>query len=151
METRQTGWLISAVFVMAIFLFAGLIIWSGIPPDESMILWFITPLMLIPLLLFYRLVVEADHAEIRISFGIGLIRKSWQMSDIESVSVVRNSVLHGWGIHYGLNTTIYNISGFDAIELSFKGKRRRVRIGTNEPEKLAGYINGIIAGKRKSG
>ncbi|KAF0199144.1 MAG: hypothetical protein FD166_769 [Bacteroidetes bacterium] len=113
METRQTGWLISAVFVMAIFLFAGLIIWSGIPPDESRILWFVTPLMLIPLLLFYR--------------------------------------LHGWGIHYSLNTTIYNISGFDAIELSFRGKRRRVRIGTNEAEKLAAYINSVIAGKRKSG
>lgn len=151
METRQTGWLISAVFVMAIFLFAGLIIWSGIPPEESRVLWIVTPLMLIPLLLFYRLLVEADHSEIKISFGIGLIRKSWQMSDIESVSVVRNSILHGWGIHYTLNTTIYNISGFDAIELSFRGKKRRVRIGTNEPEKLAGYINGVIAGKRKSG
>jgi len=151
METKQTGWLISAAFVMAIFLFTGLILWSDIPTDESVVLWFLIPLMLIPLLLFYRLLVEADHAEIRISFGIGLIRKSWQMSDIESVSVVRNSILHGWGIHYTLNTTIYNISGFDAIELSFRGKRRRVRIGTNEAEKLAAYINSVIAGKRKSG
>ncbi|MBK9358547.1 MAG: hypothetical protein IPN08_14380 [Bacteroidales bacterium] len=149
METRQTGWLISAVFVMVILFFGGLIVWSGIPPDESWILWIITPLMLIPLLLFYRLVVKTDQTEIRISFGIGLIRKSWKIADIESVKVVRNNFLHGWGIHHTLSTSIYNISGFDAIEISFKGRKRLVRIGTNEPEKLAGYLKGLLHKSRK--
>lgn len=44
-----------------------------------------------------------------------------------------------------LNTTIYNVNGFQAVELTFKNSKRKVRIGTNEPVKVAETINRIIA------
>ncbi|NTW24790.1 MAG: hypothetical protein HGA37_08830 [Lentimicrobium sp.] len=145
METKQTGWVIIIVMALTLLFFAGFILWPGISEKESFMFFILIPVLIIPALLFYQLKIHIDYSEVKISFGIGLIRKSWELKKIEQVSVVKNNVFHGWGIHYALNTTIYNVSGFNAVELKFKNSKRKVRIGTNEPEKVAAFINQIIA------
>jgi len=100
-------------------------------------------------LLFYQLSVEIDHDYVNIRFGIGLIRKKWLIKNIERAVPVKNNVLHGWGIHFSFNTTIYNVSGMKSVELTFKNSRRKVRIGTPDPEKHADYINQMVLKKRK--
>ena len=69
----------------------------------------------------------------------------FELKKIEKASIVKNNIFHGWGIHYMLNTIIYNVNGFQAVELTFKNSKRKVRIGTNEPVKVAETINRIIA------
>lgn len=145
METKQTGWVIIIVMAITIVLFTGIILWAGISAKESLILVFMIPVLIIPLLLFYQLKILVNYSEVKISFGIGLIRKSWELKKIEKASEVKNNIFHGWGIHYMLNTTIYNVNGFQAVELTFKNSKRKVRIGTNEPEKVTEFINRIIA------
>jgi hypothetical protein len=144
METRQTGWLIIIIMAATILFITGLSIWARIPENETNFLFLFAPLMLIPALLFYQLTVIVDYNEVKIRFGIGVIRKTWQLSKIESAAPVKNNILHGWGIHFTGNTTVYNVTGFKAIELKFHNSRRKVRIGTSEPEKLAEYINKMI-------
>lgn len=145
METRQTGWVIIIVMAFTLLFFAGFILWPGISEKESLIFFILIPVLIIPAVLFYQLKIHIDYSEVKIRFGIGLIRKSWELKKIEQASVVKNTILHGWGIHYALNTTIYNVSGFNAVELKFKNSKRKVRIGTNEPEKVAAFINRMIA------
>ena len=144
METKQTGWTIIIVFAIILITFilsAVLFIPQG---EGGVFLLAFSPVLILVMLLFYQLTVKIDHETIKIRFGIGLIRKSWKLSAIEGAAPVRNSFFHGWGIHYTLNTEIYNVSGFSAVELSFRNSKRKVRIGTSEPERLAGQINQML-------
>ncbi|GAP43093.1 hypothetical protein TBC1_111235 [Lentimicrobium saccharophilum] len=144
METKQTGWTIIIVFaiILVTFILSAVLL---IPKGEGgVFLLAFSPVLLLVMLLFYQLTVKIDHETIKIRFGIGLIRKSWKLSAIEGAAPVRNNFFHGWGIHYTLNTEVYNVSGFSAVELSFRNSKRKVRIGTSEPERLAGHINRML-------
>lgn len=150
METRQNGWVIIIAMSAAMLLILGLSILSTMTENGGIFLLLFAPIMIIPALLFYQLTVIVDYNEVKIRFGIGIIHKTWQLSKMESAAPVKNNILHGWGIHYTTNTTIYNVTGFKAVELKFRNSRRKVRIGTSEPEKLAEYINKMIEKNVKS-
>lgn len=150
METRQNGWVIIIAMAAAMLLILGLGIRSPMTENGRIVLLLFVPIMTIPALLFYHLTVIVDYNEVKIRFGIGIIHKTWKLNKIESAAPVKNNFFHGWGIHFTTNTTIYNVSGFKAVELKFRNSRRNVRIGTSEPEKLAEYINKMIEKNVKS-
>ncbi len=95
--------------------------------------------------LFGSLTVEVDRSEVRLRFGVGLIRRTWKVKDIASAEAVRNPWYTGWGIRYLPGRTVYNVSGFDAVEITLKNGKR-YRIGTNDPEGLERAIRGRIGG-----
>ena len=98
-------------------------------------------------LLFYDLTVEIDATYLTFRFGVGLIRKRISLVDIVAVQSVRNSWLHGWGIHRTPHGWLYNVSGWEAVEITLvTGKR--LRLGTDEPERLAQVLR---AAKRERG
>jgi hypothetical protein len=99
----------------------------------------IAALLVLVLALFHSLTVAVTREEVRLHFGIGLIRKRFALSDIESVSTVSNHWYNGWGIRAIRNGWLYNVSGFDAVELRFHSGRV-ARIGTDEPARLARAI-----------
>ena len=107
-----------------------------------------TPLLILGLvlILFYKLDVQVNDQNVKFRFGIGLIHRSIPLDQIVEAKAVRNVVWSGWGIRVDPNYTLYNVSGFDAVELTLKGKRRKVRIGTSAPQKLSQYINQKIVG-----
>ena len=104
-------------------------------------------ILLVSLLLFANLTVIVDDESIHLRFGIGLIRKTFQLADVKSAQPVRNSWLYGWGIHYGPGGWLYNVSGFGAVELQMRNGSH-CRIGTDEPEKLCEAIQNRLAGRR---
>lgn len=83
----------------------------------------------IVLLLFWRMTVRVDPEHITISYGIGLIRKTIERTEIIEVAPVRNKWYYGFGIRIIPRGRLYNISGLDAVELSMKNGRV-IRIGT---------------------
>jgi hypothetical protein len=85
--------------------------------------------------LFATLTVEIRDGLLRFRFGLGLIRKKLKIAEIESCEVVRNPWYYGWGIHATGKGWIYNVSGFEAVEI-FMSDGRRLRIGTDEPDLL---------------
>ncbi len=88
------------------------------------------------LVLFYALTVEIQNNIITCSFGIGLIRKSISLSEIQTVRAVQNPWYAGWGIRWIPGQYwLWNVSGFEAVELSMKDGKR-FRIGTDEPDAL---------------
>ena len=93
------------------------------------------------LILFYKLDVQVTEQTVKFKFGIGLIQRSIPLDQVVDAKAVKNSLWSGWGIRVGPSFTLYNVSGFDAIEITLKGKKRKVRIGTGVPEKLSQYIN----------
>jgi len=106
---------------------------------------FLIIILLLLLASFSSLKVTIDDKQIRIKFGYGIFRKSFRLKEIASVKTVKNHWYYGWGIRFwpGSRMWIYNVSGFDAVELTFKNNRI-CRIGTDEPMKLEAALLQLI-------
>ena len=108
------------------------------------ILSFCILVFIICLLIFYKLTITIDDTHLTFIMGIGLIRRSYPLSDIESCKPVRNSVIWGTGIRLTSFGWLYNVSGLSAVELSFKNRKSRIRIGTDRPEEVAEAVKAKI-------
>lgn len=101
----------------------------------------------VSLLLFSILTVEVDGEEVSVRFGVGLIRKRFPLSEIESHSAVRNPWYYGWGLRRTPIGWLYNVSGLEAVEITLKDGRK-VRIGTDDPAGLDAAIGAALSNKR---
>ena len=101
----------------------------------------IMALVLFILLSFSTLTVAIDEQFLSIRFGWGIYRKKFLLSEIAVLKSVKNKWYYGWGIRmwFRPKMTIFNVSGFDAVELTMKDGTI-YRIGTDEPEKLEATI-----------
>lgn len=91
--------------------------------------------LLIALALFHSLTVEISRTKLIVKFGFGVINKKFILRDIESCHIVKNHWYYGWGIRMTPHGWLYNISGFDAVEIKIKNGKT-YRIGTDEPKNL---------------
>lgn len=83
-------------------------------PDGLYVLLAVAAVIALALALFHSLTVTVNRDEVRLRFGIGLIRNGW----------------------------LYNVSGFDAVELSI-ANGKVCRIGTDEPRRLLKAIEKV--------
>lgn len=90
--------------------------------------------------LFSSLTVEVEDHELRWYFGPGAWSYRLTPAEIESVRVVRNSWLNGFGIRMRPGFRLYNVSGLDAVELKLRNGEIR-RIGTDDPSGLAAALS----------
>jgi len=96
---------------------------------------FIAVFFMIVMALFVSLTIEVSHEWVECRFGIDWIRRRIRLADIANVQVVRNRWWYGWGIRITPHGWLWNVSGLDAVELTFENGRE-FRLGTDEPEKL---------------
>lgn len=92
------------------------------------------------ILLFYNLKTSVTDKEVFVVFGIGLVRKKILLEEIEHCEAKKGQFVLGWGLRYRWDYTLWNVSGFDAVELTLRGKKRKFRIGTDKPEELSAAI-----------
>jgi hypothetical protein len=90
-------------------------------------------------ILMGTLTVEVDDAQVRLRFGVGMVRKHFRLDEIASCRPVRNKWWWGWGIRLIPGGWLYNVSGLDAVELVLKNGKV-FRIGTDEPQVLNDFI-----------
>ena len=109
--------------------------WGWVGITTIALLGSIVVVLAVALALFASLTVEIDAEHLRIRFGIGLIRKRFPLDQIDTCRPVRNAWLYGWGIRLTPNGWLYNVSGWEAVELKMKSGKTW-RIGTDEPEVL---------------
>ena len=101
-------------------------------------------LMLLLLGLFYGMTTTIAGETIILSFGIGLITKRINLTEVRSVESVRNPWYYGYGIRWIRNGWLYNVSGAQAVELQFRDRTNVVRIGTKKQEELRTTIQRLI-------
>ncbi len=53
-----------------------------------------------------------------------------------------NRIWHGWGIHWWFGTWVFNVSGWQAVEIVY-ANGKRYRIGSDQPEALAAAIRAV--------
>lgn len=129
----QSGRVLLLVMGGAAFLLLALAALDGLP--APMVLIGVATVGLV-MWLFHALAVEVDADAVRLAFGPGLFRKRIPLDSIRAVRVVRNPWWSGWGIRWlPGHGMLWNVSGFDAVELEL-AQRRRFRIGTDEPHAL---------------
>jgi len=108
--------------------------------SERILVGAVTGLLLLCLFLFRTLNVSVDSEKIEVSFGPGAFRKRFLVNEIISARSVRNPWYFGWGIRRTPHGWMYNVSGFDAVELDLKDNRK-FRIGTDDPDHLLAAIH----------
>lgn len=138
----QIGYLMLVVTLAVLVLFA----WAHItalaePPSyDSGPNFAITTIMVLILFIlasFISLQVIIDEKYLQIKFGYGIYQKRFLLDDVMSATAVKNHWYYGWGIRGWLwpKMWIYNVSGFDAVEIKLKNGKT-YRIGTDEPKEL---------------
>lgn len=133
----QTGYLMFCVLLIVVLFSVFALMQSGF--DSTLIV--ILSIVIIVMLSFLTLNVKIDEKYLRIKFGYGIYAKKFLLNEISSVNTAKNKWYYGWGIRvwFWPYMRIYNVSGFDAIEIIMKNNKI-YRIGTDEPEKLKGVI-----------
>ncbi len=138
----QIGYLMLVVTLAVLALFAWLQIMARAeaPSVDSGTNFAVTAMMaliLFVLVSFVTLTVSIEENYLGIKFGWGIFKKKFSLAEIISVKAVKNQWYYGWGIRlwFWPKMWIYNVSGFDAVEISLKNGKV-YRIGTDVPEEL---------------
>jgi hypothetical protein len=136
----------SVIVLLPIFIFCLVVLLvNGFnDPAMSITLSFVALTFFICLLIFYKLTISINDTHLSFKLGIGLVSRKYPLTDIKTCKPVRNSLFYGVGIRLLPDGWLYNVSGCYAIELTFKNRKSRVRIGTDQPEEIASVINKMI-------
>jgi hypothetical protein len=132
----QKGILIIIAILAAIVLISAIMIAAGIN-------WITIAVLIIlfaVLALFSKLTVIIWQDKLEVRFGPGLIRKYFKLEEIISCRIVKNPWYYGWGIRITPNGSLYNVSGFYAVEIALI-TGSKFRIGTDVPDELKNAID----------
>ena len=91
------------------------------------------------MLAFSRLTITVTNESLVTSFGVGWPKHTEVVDGIVSAKEVRNTWIQGWGIRKISGGWMYNVSGYDAVELELRSGKK-FRAGTDEPAALAAAI-----------
>ncbi len=143
----QVGYLMIVITLAVVVLFTWLQVVARMEPpspDSGSNFAMTATMTLVVLVLasFSWLTVSLEQDFLKVRFGWGIFKKQFALSEIASVRKVKNHWYVGFGIRYWLwpRMWVYNISGFDAVELTMKNGKV-YRIGTDEPEVLEQALN----------
>ena len=128
----QVGYIHVIAWSAIILVLACINVFIGIEPYTLIFLI----LLAVLLALLSTLTVRVGGGAITVQFGVGIIRKRIQLSDVETYAKVRNPWYYGLGIRCTPRGWLYNIYGLSAIELLMKNGRT-CRIGTDDPDGFA--------------
>lgn len=143
----QIGYLMLVVTLAVLALFAWAQITSRAEPPSvdsgtNLLVTAIMALILFVLASFATLTVSIEKNYLRVKFGYGIFRKEFPLNEIASAVSVKNHWYYGWGIRLWRwpKMWIYNVSGFDAVEIIMRNGKI-YRIGTDNPGELEAAIN----------
>lgn len=137
---RQTSRLVLVLVAVIVAVVLTLVV---LAEDDPIGVWFavgVAALLVVVAAIFGRLEVAVDDRSVTASFGWGWPRRRIGLSDIDSVDTVRNRWYHGWGIRKVAGGWMFNVDGYDSVELRLRSGRV-FRIGSDEPDVLARSID----------
>ena len=146
----QISYLMLLVTLAVLVLFAWLQITARAEPPsvDSGPNFAVTAIMILILFVlasFTTLTTSIDENYFRIKFGYGIFTRRFPIKEIASVQAVKNRWYYGWGIRawFWPYMWIYNVSGFDAVEIIMRNGKI-YRVGTDAPRELEVTIKQAI-------
>lgn len=135
----QTGYVLIAILGGILVVSLILQIWFSRMGITGFCTWLVPMIMAVSLAMSYSMTVSVDNEALRFSLSFGWFQKRYPLNEIASTRTVTNHWLHGWGIHLVGIGWLYNVSGFQAVEITLNNGKK-VRIGTDEPAALEAAI-----------
>ena len=112
-------------------------------PKRKLIRWFTVKWLFMDLsrlLLLGRLTIQVDAQRVRWHFGfLGWPRWSVALADIAHVEATQLRWWEGQGIRFTFDGRLYNVASGGAVRLTLHDGKR-IRLGSDEPERLAAWI-----------
>ena len=144
-EHRQTGWLT----VILLFAIAVLICIAGAisAPSERTLSYSLVPILLVVAALFSTLTVRVTERHMMWFFGVSGIGRSVPISQITSIRAIKTNILEGWGIHLTWHGWVWNVSGFNAVQITLQSGTR-FAVGTPEPQAVIDAVQSAGGGTR---
>lgn len=139
----QIGYALLNSYTIVFLIFGVINLATGFAPLAVLALL----IVLLTISTFATLTVIVNQRAIKLRFGVGIIRKEYQLDDVLNCQVVENPWYYLLGIRYTPRGWLYAVSGSSAVELALKNGKY-VRIGTDEPEKLLEALNRFLANER---
>jgi len=147
-EHTQTGTLMWSIFGSGAIISGGI---AALPafnaPSVVHIPIIIATVFVVCLFLFQSLTATVSREYIVLRFGIGLIWRRFSVIDVQEATIVRNRWYYGWGIRLTPHGWLFNVSGFDAVEIQLKNGRK-YRIGTDKPVDFLSAIKAVVPNSR---
>jgi hypothetical protein len=97
---------------------------------------------------FSSLTVEVTPSELTWFFGPGIWRNTTPRDEIVSATPETNTWWWGWGIHLTPRGWLYNVAGFEAVEVTLRDGKR-FRIGSDETRMLAEALRPATNARRR--
>lgn len=138
----QTGWAI-LIPILAVLATVLVLLQFSAKTDRAIPLA-VFGLLTVAGVLFATLSVTVHGEWLECHFGPGLIRRRIRLTDVQRAEAVRNKWYYGWGIRITPHGWLWNVSGLDAVELTFVNGKR-FRIGTDEPDRLLEAIRSAMS------
>ena len=140
--------LVVTLAVLVLFAWAYITASAEPPSVNSGTNFAVTAIMILILVLltsFTTLTTSIDENYLRIKFGYGIFARKFALNQIASVRSVKNRWYCGWGIRvwFWPYMWIYNVSGFDAVEIIMRNGKI-YRVGTDTPKELEFAIKQAI-------
>ena len=140
-EHQQTGTLFRFGLGVMFLVFAALAFATWVSGNQEAVMGFCVPACILGLVLamFHALTVRVGPNDIQLRFGVGLIQKSFLVGEIERAFATKSHWYNGWGIRMIRGGWLFNVSGFDVVEIVLRNGRR-YQIGTDEPDELLSAV-----------
>jgi len=90
--------------------------------------------------MFYSFTVEISEEKIKFWFGIGIVRKTYALNEVQTIKEVENPWYYFWGVKSIPGGWFYAIAPGTAVEIELKNGKI-VQLGTNQPKKLKQAID----------
>jgi hypothetical protein len=148
-EHKQPGYAIVGLILIPSIFFTLVVGLSGEAGTAATLL-IILIFMLGTAVIFSSLTVKVSTVDVTYHFALSFFNHVIPMHRITEVRVVRNKIWYGLGIHFIPGGVVYNVSGLDAVEIRLDDCKL-VRLGTDEPEKLAAAIDHVRRRNRSAG
>lgn len=142
---RQFGWFtVFALTAMAVWFALVAAVSPGERGEFQSILLIIAALQVV----FYQLTTIVTENTLTVRYGIGLLAFRFPLSEITQVTERTVPWYAGYGIRWVGDAWLFNVSGRDAIEVTF-ASGRKLWVGTDDPDGLAAILRQRMEELRK--
>ena len=141
-HTQYGAWTIVVFLIVGLLLIP--VVGSMITGGRVLVAIVTIALLLLGLALFYALTVQISDGKLKFWFGIGLIKKTYALDEIQSTREVRDPWYYFWGIKSIPGGWLYAVAPGEALEIVLQGDKT-IHVGTNQSKELKEALDKAMA------
>src|SRR5690554_4272655 len=123
---------LTVIFIILYFLTGGI---KKIPIS---IFIFVVVFLLTPIILFFKMDTKLTNEKLKITFGVGLIKKTFKTNSLNFSTVQQSKIpwYYGVGIRIAKDGIVYNSKPGSVIKIQKRDSKKHIYIGTRKQEEF---------------